>query len=151
MKNDTCTLLMATVVVAHGSVSKNKLGLRKSLLAMAVCTTSYYQVLYSYPRGRAYKYFKKALNHNFQIMHALGFQHEHQRPDRDDYIEVFPENILPEAIFHFQIIYNDWSPFNKGKLCVESSIQLSLKRIRHQVNNALSWNCFCNGVYHFDT
>ena len=70
-------------------------------------------------------------------MHALGFQHEHQRPDRDDYIEVLIENIQPNRRFQFDIIYNDWSPLNKGKLSVAPSVQLSLKRVRHQVNNAL--------------
>ena len=55
-------------------------------------------------------------------MHALGFWHEHQRPDRDKYIEVLTKNIQPEMGFDFEVIYNDWSPFNKGKLFVASSI-----------------------------
>ena len=84
-------------------------------------------------------------------MHALGFQHEHQRPDRDDYIEVLIENVQPGMRFGFDIIYNDWSTFNKGTFSVVSSIQLSLKRVRHQIDNALSRNCFCNGQYLYDT
>ena len=48
-------------------------------------------------------------------MHALGFRHEHQRPDRDDYIQVLTENIDPDMRFDFDVIHNDWSPFNKGE------------------------------------
>ena len=87
----------------------------------------------------------------FKIMLTLGFQQEHQRPDRDDYIEVLYNNIDPKMRHEFDIIYNDWSPFNKGKLFVASSIQLSLKRVRHQINNALSRNCFRNGKYRYNT
>ena len=36
-----------------------------------------------------------------EILHALGFYHEHNRPDRDDYINVLEENINPAAIYNF--------------------------------------------------
>ena len=70
-------------------------------------------------------------------MHALGFRHEHQRPDRDKYIEVLTENIHPDMRFEFDLIYNDWSPFNKGLLLVAWNFHLSPSRLRYQINNAL--------------
>uniref|UniRef100_A0A182Y8F8 Metalloendopeptidase n=1 Tax=Anopheles stephensi TaxID=30069 RepID=A0A182Y8F8_ANOST len=31
-----------------------------------------------------------------EMMHTLGFLHEQSRPDRDDFIEIFPQNLRPE-------------------------------------------------------
>ncbi len=30
-----------------------------------------------------------------EMMHAIGFAHEHQRPDQEDYIDVLYDNIQP--------------------------------------------------------
>ncbi|MEM7229405.1 MAG: M12 family metallopeptidase [Planctomycetota bacterium] len=38
-----------------------------------------------------------------EIMHALGIYHEHQRPDRDDFIQVNDANVIPEFAFNFAI------------------------------------------------
>ena len=37
-----------------------------------------------------------------EIMHALGFGHEHQRADRDSFIRLHPECVTPEAMATFQ-------------------------------------------------
>ena len=37
-----------------------------------------------------------------EIMHALGFGHEHQRADRDSFIRLHPECVTPETMAAFQ-------------------------------------------------
>lgn len=40
-----------------------------------------------------------------ELLHGLGFRHEHQRPDRDKFISINSENILPEFVDQFEIIH----------------------------------------------
>lgn len=38
-----------------------------------------------------------------ETFHAIGMTHEHQRPDRDNYIQVVNDNIYPECLQYFSI------------------------------------------------
>ncbi|XP_062555721.1 astacin-like metalloprotease toxin 2 [Armigeres subalbatus] len=41
-----------------------------------------------------------------ELMHTLGFLHQHTRPDRDQYVQIMYQNIIqsPEVLFNFEII-----------------------------------------------
>ncbi|CAI5448992.1 unnamed protein product [Caenorhabditis angaria] len=36
-----------------------------------------------------------------ELMHAIGFEHEHQRPDRDSFIRVDYQNVIPNQLINF--------------------------------------------------
>eukprot|EP00795_Rhopilema_esculentum_P008425 gene8425-14406_t len=67
-----------------------------------------------------------------EIMHALGFWHEHSRPDRDKYIEIFWENIDPVNEINFE-------KFDNHEVDT-LGIQYDLKSIMHYGNDAFSKN-----------
>ncbi|CAJ0568514.1 unnamed protein product, partial [Mesorhabditis spiculigera] len=39
-----------------------------------------------------------------EMMHAIGFEHEHQRPDRDNHLTVKYENVIPAQMVNFEKI-----------------------------------------------
>ncbi|MCP4131077.1 MAG: hypothetical protein GY754_08865 [bacterium] len=41
-----------------------------------------------------------------EIGHCLGFSHEHQRTDRDEYISIIRENLIPEAYSQYMLVDN---------------------------------------------
>lgn len=49
-----------------------------------------------------------------EIGHAIGLQHEHQRGDRDTYIEVFPENVLAANVTQISLVLNtvNYTPYD---------------------------------------
>jgi len=67
-----------------------------------------------------------------ETMHALGFIHEHSRPDRDDYIDVKWENIKKD----------EWSNFNKYTFHDVSNekVEYNFASVMHYRNDAFTKN-----------
>jgi hypothetical protein len=42
-----------------------------------------------------------------ELVHTIGLMHEHQRPDRDEYISLNTNNIDPESVGHFIKLENN--------------------------------------------
>lgn len=60
-----------------------------------------------------------------EILHALGFEHEHSRPDRDSYIIVDETNILPQHLHNYEKLsssmFRTVVPFDRNSIMMYSS------------------------------
>ena len=69
--------------------------------------------------SRKYKsilnFFKGTVQH--EVLHVLGFGHEHQRPDRDEYLNVYSNRSLNPAEFEKM---TDWFQMEKYPFEAES-------------------------------
>ena len=75
-----------------------------------------------------------------EIAHALSLYHEHSRPDRDDYVTIFKQNIVPGSydanfeleadtltlgvpydygsVMHYGVLVNEHYIFDHVGLCI---------------------------------
>jgi hypothetical protein len=67
-----------------------------------------------------------------ELGHCIGLVHEHQRPDRDEYVIILWENILPEYYFNFEKRNNP--------LIVESNYEYDYDSIMHYHAKGFSFN-----------
>jgi len=69
-------------------------------------------------------------NISHEIMHALGFIHEHTRGDRDDFVNIYWENIDEEYYSNFMILRNIYDeevyPFDYNSIMIYNSDSFSI-------------------------
>ncbi|CAF1480147.1 unnamed protein product [Adineta steineri] len=68
-----------------------------------------------------------------EILHVIGFRHEHQRPDRDNYIQINYDNIDPEK-------HNDFAKQTWGTSAVDLKTSYDYSSIMHYGENYFSVN-----------
>jgi hypothetical protein len=67
-----------------------------------------------------------------ELGHCLGLLHEHQRPDRDTYVNIMWNNILSGKEFNFDIMDNP--------LYIEQNFAYDFLSIMHYTSHAFSIN-----------
>ncbi|CAG2106220.1 unnamed protein product [Medioppia subpectinata] len=64
-----------------------------------------------------------------ELLHAVGFHHEHSRPDRDDYVEVQWANLKPGNEQNFQkynqSMYQVYTKFDYGSIMLYKKTSMS--------------------------
>lgn len=69
-----------------------------------------------------------------EVLHSLGFFHEHSRTDRDDYVTIIEENIDPDYLYAFDtFIDKGYSGYNRGPFDF-GSIMLYSSRNGFEIN-----------------
>ena len=91
-----------------------------------------------------------------EIFHALGFFHEHSRPDRDDYIRIDYDNLRDGLLHNFEPLnlrnwFNMSIPYVTGWYWVNKFLRTFIGfcqlEYRHKVRDALLWFCVCQGPF----
>jgi len=65
-----------------------------------------------------------------EFMHALGFWHEHSRPDRDEYVEVLWDNIIEDKQSNFDKNIGSWNNW--------MNFSYDYRSVMHYSSNAFS-------------
>merc|ERR1712227_1086419 len=76
-----------------------------------------------------------------EFMHALGFIHEHQRPDRDPYVTIYEENLLnSNASSQFDPIPADTfgEEYDYFPSCIMHQMPLPRKALKQWYLNSMS-------------
>ncbi|GFY76485.1 zinc metalloproteinase nas-8 [Trichonephila inaurata madagascariensis] len=69
-----------------------------------------------------------------ELMHSLGFHHEHSRPDRNLYLWIFWDNIDPDSLSQFRMLsYDDyqWNDFEMDYQSIMMYPSLSYSKNGH--------------------
>ena len=75
-------------------------------------------------------------------MHALGFWHEQMRPDRDNYVNVYMNNVSPQMRFNFNKLNPaQWNHFGQGEFDKNQQlILIPASSIRYNLGDAIPWD-----------
>jgi len=62
-----------------------------------------------------------------EVLHILGFWHEHNRPDRDNFVTIHFDNIIPGTSIYTSIMFKlTSSVYNNYTKLLEHKIMLSI-------------------------